>query len=786
MVFAGATLLSAVSGLALTGISFLAWLGYSAAVVVALALGAALTLVPALLHLLGPRVLPRAEARAFLAGEYSGLMHDPGDDSHLDRGGWARIANTVTSRPWPFAIGATAALLVLAAPMLTMKFHQVDATALPDTTTAHVAEDLMVEAFGPGATGPLAIVAQMYRIAAPPEDLQSRSGDPRTQDERLTAITSALRDVPGVDTVGKPVVSTDGGVALWRMVPDTGASDPTTEALVQHLRRDVLPQMTQGQGMVAYVGGITAARADLTERVAERLRPFILGVASLSFLLLLLAYRSLVIPAKAAAMNLLSICAAYGVVVAVFQWGWGAPAIGLDGPVPIESYVPMMMFAILFGLSMDYEVFLLTAFTEHFQRSGDVVTAIRRGLADTGQVITSAAAIMVLVFASFVILDNSVIKMFGVGLATAVLVDASLVRCVLVPALMVLAASVTWWLPRWLDRILPHLHVEGDPTALDGVSQPRQTTPSDSRPGAGWLAVTVGVLFGWWQGSSIGSEASATPLVGLPVAIGAAGGALLVWLPRATARGGALPATRFASLLAGAAMAVLAYTLVGAVTPATERNPALQAGACVLLPLMAIAATALRRVAIPMALGVVGMASALVVCAPTPATLGVPVLVACVPAAMAMAATLVAAAIGRFRARIISPWLAPEEHGAEPEPRLALVPARPLGARTSTDPAPTGAGPAASAEPASVPARPAPAPAPAHPTPPVPVTDPQWSTPVGSWGVAAPAASTPVPVVARRRAAQEPVADVGEVTATEPPTEPPTEPRLGRHARVTP
>ena len=232
------------------------------------------------------------------------------------------------------------------------------------------------------------------------------------------------------------------------------------------MRSDVLPAATAGADMTAYVGGVTAARTDLSLRIADRLLPFILGVATLSFLLLMVAYRSLVIPAKAAAMNLLSISAAYGVVVAVFQWGWGAQLIGLDGPVPIESYVPMMMFAVLFGLSMDYEVFLLTAFNEHYQRTGDIVTAVRRGLADTGQLITAAALIMVAVFTSFVIPDNAVVKMFGVGLATAVLVDATIVRCILVPSLMVLAAKWTWWLPGWLDRALPQLHIEGDPAQL--------------------------------------------------------------------------------------------------------------------------------------------------------------------------------------------------------------------------------------------------------------------------------------------------------------------------------
>ncbi len=263
--------------------------------------------------------------------------------------------------------------------------------------------------------------------------------------------------------------------------------------------------------MTAYVGGVTAARTDLSLRIADRLLPFILGVATLSFLLLMVAYRSLVIPAKAAAMNLLSISAAYGVVVAVFQWGWGAQLIGLDGPVPIESYVPMMMFAVLFGLSMDYEVFLLTAFNEHYQRTGDIVTAVRRGLADTGQLITAAALIMVAVFTSFVIPDNAVVKMFGVGLATAVLVDATIVRCILVPSLMVLAAKWTWWLPGWLDRALPQLHIEGDPAQLESVGTVRTPQPSDQRPATGALALIIGVLVAWVLGTAMVSTPAGGP-----------------------------------------------------------------------------------------------------------------------------------------------------------------------------------------------------------------------------------------------------------------------------------
>jgi putative drug exporter of the RND superfamily len=396
---------------------------------------------------------------------------------------------------------------------------------------------------------------------------------------------------------------------IWRAVPGTGPSDKATEALVTRMRSDVLPAATAGGDMTAYVGGVTAARTDLSLRIADRLLPFILGVATLSFLLLMVAYRSLVIPAKAAAMNLLSISAAYGVVVAIFQWGWGAQLIGLDGPVPIESYVPMMMFAVLFGLSMDYEVFLLTAFNEHYQRTGDIVTAVRRGLADTGQLITAAALIMVAVFTSFVIPDNAVVKMFGVGLATAVLVDATIVRCILVPSLMVLAARWTWWLPGWLDRALPQLHIEGDPAQLESVGTVRAPQPSDQRPATGALALIVGVLVAWVLGTAMVTRPAAAP--GAALALAAAGGGALAYLPRATRGAGGTLLMRLVLLLAGAAISAATFSLVGGLTPATRSNMAVQAAVAILVPALLTALTPLRRGAIPVLLGSIVAVSAL-------------------------------------------------------------------------------------------------------------------------------------------------------------------------------
>ena len=642
MVFAGATLLAAVCGLALTGISFLAWLGYSAAIVVSLALMAALTLVPALMGLMGLRVLPKSAQRAVNAGQ---IVQDVSDD-HLDRGGWARVANVVTGHPWPWAIGATTLLLVLAAPMLSMQFQQVDASALPDDTTAHQAGDMIRESFGPGYSGPLAIVGQLHRAAQSPEDGASaadndaeRAVDPRAADPRLVAITDELAATEGITDVSDPVVSPDGGVVIWRAVPATGPSDKDTEALVTRMRSEILPAFTTGEDMSAYVGGVTAARTDLSLRIADRLLPFILGVATLSFLLLMVAYRSLVIPAKAAAMNLLSISAAYGVVVAVFQWGWGAQLIGLDGPVPIESYVPMMMFAILFGLSMDYEVFLLTAFNEHYQRTGDITTAVRRGLADTGQLITAAALIMVAVFTSFVIPDNAVVKMFGVGLATAVLVDATIVRCILVPSLMVLAARWTWWLPAWLDRALPQLHVEGDPAQLESVGTRRTEVPADRRPATGPVALFVGVLVAWILGTALVSTPGAAP--GVALALAAASGGTLAHLPRATRGGGGTLLARIVLFGAGAVLGGAVFSLIGGLTPATRSNVAMQAAVAILVTVLVAAATPLRRGAVPLALGSVTMVSAL----SASAGAGVPDVILTV--LLAAGATRLAGAVGR-------------------------------------------------------------------------------------------------------------------------------------------
>jgi RND superfamily putative drug exporter len=291
---------------------------------------------------------------------------------------------------------------------------------------------------------------------------QKKLAESPATDTRLTGLENAVKKDSGIKSVSPAVVDRAGTAAVFTAVPTTAPSDSATGDTVQRLRDDVIPKATEGSRTVANVGGQAAGYIDLADRIADKLPQMILIVVGLSFIVLLVAFRSLLLPIKAAAANLLSVAAAYGVVTFVFQEGHGASLIGLDGPVPIASYVPLLMFAILFGLSMDYEVFLLTQIQEHFKESRDSHKAVVEGLASTGRVITSAALIMVCVFASFVLNGSAIVKQFGVGLAVAIAIDATVVRCLAVPAVMALLGDRAWWLPRWLDKILPRISVEGD------------------------------------------------------------------------------------------------------------------------------------------------------------------------------------------------------------------------------------------------------------------------------------------------------------------------------------
>jgi uncharacterized membrane protein YdfJ with MMPL/SSD domain len=434
--------------------------------------------------------------------------------------GWARWARLVARWPVPSMLVAVAVLGALAVPTLDLYLGQQDNGALPKSTDARQAYDGLTTAFGPGTNGPLLVSVDMANEPAkadqaklddldkqesdqkkqaqqkadkqkqsleaqgmPPaqaqaqvkpqldkqtKDIEDKAADQRKKleqkatDPRLTHLRDDLEHTSGVKKVTEPLVNSSGTAAVLNVTPTTAPSDRATEQLVRRLRDDTIPRATKGANMSADVGGTTAGYVDLADEISSRLIVTIAVVVGLSFLLLMLAFRSVVIPLTAGLMNLVSIGAAFGVVSAVFEKGWGASVVGLEDKVAIVSFVPLMMFAILFGLSMDYEVFLMTHVKEAWERTRDNAQAVIDGVANTGRVITSAALIMVSVFFAFVINGDPTVKQFGVGMGVAVAVDATLVRCLLVPAVMTLLGRANWWFPRWLDRIVPNFSIEGD------------------------------------------------------------------------------------------------------------------------------------------------------------------------------------------------------------------------------------------------------------------------------------------------------------------------------------
>jgi putative drug exporter of the RND superfamily len=470
--FAGGTVVIALCSLLAADIPLVGTMGYCAAISVLTAVLAAVTLLPALLGALGPRI---NSLRVQI-----GRTHPDDHQAH----GWRRAALAISHRPWRSMLASVVVLGVLAYPVLNLELGSSDSGELPKDTTARQAFDLMSEGFGPGANGPLLVgvklgspakgdqkkvdqldsqqqaqkqsAAQQQQLDQQRQQLQQPAADPR-----LTALESAISKTKGVKSVSPATVSKQGTAAVFTAVATTAPAATETQGLVGNLRDDVIPKAIEGEDLTVYLGGQTAGYIDLASRISEKLPRMIAIVVVLSILVLLLAFRSVLLPLKAAVCNLLSVGAAYGVVTFVFQEGHGASLLGLDGPVPIVSYVPLLMFAILFGLSMDYEVFLLSQIQEHYQEDGDTRKAVVDGLATTGRVITSAALIMVFVFASFVLSDSAVVKQFGVGLAVAIAIDATIVRCLLVPAIMTLFGKACWWLPRWLDRALPKISVEG-------------------------------------------------------------------------------------------------------------------------------------------------------------------------------------------------------------------------------------------------------------------------------------------------------------------------------------
>ena len=436
VVFAGFTVVIALCSLAFAGIPLVSTLGFTAAIAVVVAVCAAATLLPAMLGALGPRI---NSLRVKL-----GKTHPDDRRPH----GWLRWAEGVADRPWRSAVAAMAVLVVLALPIFQLELGQNDISALPKETTSRQAYDSLNKGFGPGVNGPLLIASEFT--------------SPGEGKEVVPRLVKAIGGAGDVAAVSEPTFDQKGTVSVFTVISKSEPWADATVDLVEDLREDVIPQALKGTEASSYVGGQTAGYIDLATQIADKLPLMIAIVVALSFLVLLIAFRSLLVPIKAAAMNLISVAAAYGVVTAVFQLGWGSSLIGLDHSIPIVSFVPLLMFAILFGLSMDYEVFLLTQMREHFKAHGDERRAVTEGLANTGRVITSAAAIMVCVFTSFVLNGDPVVKEFGVGLAVAIAIDSTVVRCLLVPAVMVLLGKRAWWLPRWLDRIVPHVSIEGE------------------------------------------------------------------------------------------------------------------------------------------------------------------------------------------------------------------------------------------------------------------------------------------------------------------------------------
>jgi putative drug exporter of the RND superfamily len=436
VLFAGTTVIIALLGMFTLGVSFLYGVAIGAAIAVALTMLASLTVLPALLSRFGERI-----ARPRRGGRASGGM-------------WRRWSAVVQRRPWPAAIAGLAIMLVLTAPVLSMHLGTGDQGNDPTSRTTRRAYDLLSEGFGKGFNGPLLVVAQL-----------PHKGDTTGLDR----VGATLRSTPGVASVAAPRVSPAGTTATFSVYPRTSPQDTKTNDLVKSLRDDRLPAVERATGTSLLVGGATATSIDFSQVLANKLPLFIAIVVGLSALLLLLVFRSLVIPVQGALMNLLSIGASLGVTVAVFQQGWLAGLLGVQAG-PIEPWLPVMLFAIVFGLSMDYEVFLVSRIHEEWTRRRDASRAVGDGLALTGRVITAAATIMICVFLSFVLGDDRAIKLFGFSLATAVFLDAFVVRSLMLPAVLHLLGERTWRLPDWLERRLPNIAIE------------RPSTPEPRRP----------------------------------------------------------------------------------------------------------------------------------------------------------------------------------------------------------------------------------------------------------------------------------------------------------------
>jgi putative drug exporter of the RND superfamily len=446
--FAGLTVAIALLGQFTLGMSFLDGAAVAATVTVTLTMLASLTLLPALLGFIGPKVLSRRERRR--------IAESGPKPAAVTSGPWYRWSRSIEHQTALRALVSLLVMVVVALPLLSLRLGIDDAGTDPASSTTRQAYDLLTQGFGSGFNGPFELVAAVHG---------------RAQEAAFARIVAAASRQPGIVAATPPQVSPAGTAAVAVLYPGTAPQAAQTATLLGQLRDHVVPAAEAGSGLDVLIGGTTATQVDFSSALASKLPLFIAVVVILAFLLLMLVFRSLVIPAMASVMNLLSVGAALGVMNAVFGWGWGSPVLGISGTAPVEVFLPALMFSVLFGLSMDYEVFLVSRIREQWIRTRDNRVAVTCGQTLTGRVITAAASIMILVFLSFTRVNNIIIQQFGIGLAAAIILDAFVVRTVLVPALMHLCGRANWWLPGWPDRLLPHLaaDVPGTPPSRDAA-----------------------------------------------------------------------------------------------------------------------------------------------------------------------------------------------------------------------------------------------------------------------------------------------------------------------------
>jgi len=462
VLFAGGTVVIALLGMLVLRLDFLNGLGIGSAVAVGFTVMSALTLLPAMLGFFGHRLISRKQRRA---------LADRGPQVAGSEGIWARWADLVGRHKAVLSIAVLVGIALMSVPTLSIRLGSSDAGNHQAGTTTRKAYDLLADGFGPGSNGPLQLVAEVRS----PADVAA-----------FTALLATVKADRGVASVQPIPVRPGATVAIAMVTPTTSPQAAGTTDLIDRLRHDVVPAAEKGTTLQVYVGGATAIFKDFAEVLTGKLPLFLGVIIALGFLLLMVAFRSVLVPATAAVMNVLAAAASFGVIVAIFQWGWGAGPLNLGGAGPVEAFVPVIMLAILFGLSMDYQVFLVSRMHEEWTDTRDNESAVRIGQAETGRVITAAAVIMVFVFGAFVLQGERVIAEFGIGLAVAVAIDAFLLRTVLVPALMHLFGPANWWLPGPLDRILPHLSVEGGPEQVrDPVSTPEAAPMPDAVAGPG-------------------------------------------------------------------------------------------------------------------------------------------------------------------------------------------------------------------------------------------------------------------------------------------------------------